>query len=69
MNSPAFSFDTLKPMAGRVLQDALNPLLKLDQASVEKLQALEGRRIECHRLCFLTPRSAFFHKIQADRRL
>ena len=48
MNSPAFSFDTLKPMAGRVLQDALNRLLKLDQASVEKLQALEGRRIECH---------------------
>ncbi len=48
MNSPAFSFDTLKPMAGRVLQEVLNRVLQLDQASVEKLQALEGRRIELH---------------------
>ena len=48
MSSPAFSFDTIKPMAGRVLQDALNRVIALDQASVEKLQALEGCRIELH---------------------
>ena len=48
MNTPAFSLDSLKPMAGRVLQDALNKLLALDSASVEKLSALEGRRIELH---------------------
>lgn len=48
MSSPAFSLDALKPVAGRVLQEALNRLLRLDQASVEKLQALEGRRIELH---------------------
>ena len=48
MNNAAFSFDTIKPMAGRVLQDALNRVIALDQASVEKLQALEGRRIELH---------------------
>ena len=48
MSSPAFSFDSIKPMAGRVLQEALNRIVALDQASVEKLQALEGRRIELH---------------------
>lgn len=48
MNSPAFSLDALKPMAGRVLQEALNRLVALDSASVEKLSALEGRRIELH---------------------
>lgn len=46
MNSPVFSLDPIKPMAGRVLQEALNRLLHLDPASVGKLQALEGRRIE-----------------------
>ena len=48
MNTPAFSLDSLKPMAGRVLQDALNKLLALDSSSVEKLSAFEGRRIELH---------------------
>ncbi len=48
MNSPAFSLDSLKPMAGRVLQDALNRLVALDPSTVEKLSALEGRRIELH---------------------
>lgn len=46
MNSPAFSLDSIKPLAGRVLQEALNRLLRLDTASVEKLRGLEGRRIE-----------------------
>ena len=46
MNSPAFSLDAIKPLAGRVLQEALNRLLLLDPASAGKLQALEGRRID-----------------------
>jgi len=46
MNSPVFSLDPIKPMAGRVLQEALNRLLRLDPASAGKLQALQGRRIE-----------------------
>ena len=46
MNSPAFSLDSIKPLAGRVLQEALNRTLRLDPASAGKLQALEGRRIE-----------------------
>lgn len=48
MNVPAFSLDTLKPVAGRVLQEALNRLLRLDAASLEKLDALQDRRIELH---------------------
>jgi len=48
MNAPAFSMDTLKPVAGRVLQEALNRLLRLDPASLEKLDALQGRRIELY---------------------
>jgi ubiquinone biosynthesis protein UbiJ len=48
MSGPAFSLDSLKPMAGRVLQDALNRLVALDPSTVEKLNALEGRRIELH---------------------
>lgn len=46
MDSPAFSLDPIKPLAGRVLQDVLNRALRLDPASLGKLQALEGRRIE-----------------------
>jgi ubiquinone biosynthesis accessory factor UbiJ len=48
MNAPAFSLETLKPVAGRVLQEALNRLLRLDAASLEKLDALQGRRIELY---------------------
>jgi ubiquinone biosynthesis accessory factor UbiJ len=48
MNAPAFSLETLKPVAGRVLQEALNRLLRLDAASLEKLDALQDRRIELH---------------------
>lgn len=46
MSTPVFSLDPIKPLAGRVLQEALNRLLRLDPASVGKLQALEGRRID-----------------------
>ena len=47
MSTP-FSLDSMKPLAGRVLQEGLNRALRLDPASREKLQALEGRRIEAH---------------------
>lgn len=48
MNARAFSLDSFKPIAGRVLQEALNRLLRLDAASLEKLDALQDRRIELH---------------------
>lgn len=48
MNARAFSLDSFKPIAGRVLQEALNRLLRLDVASLEKLEALQDRRIELH---------------------
>ena len=47
MSTP-FSLDSMKPLAGRVLQEGLNRAIRLDPASREKLQALEGRRIEAH---------------------
>ena len=48
MNARAFSLDSFKPVAGRVLQEALNRLLRLDAASLEKLNGLQDRRIELH---------------------
>ena len=48
MNARAFSLDSFKPVAGRVLQEALNRVLGLDLASLEKLEALQDRRIELH---------------------
>ena len=47
MSTP-FSLDSMKPLTGRVLQEGLNRAIRLDPASREKLQALEGRRIEAH---------------------
>lgn len=47
MNTP-FSLESLKPLAGRVLQEALNRAIRLDPDSHAKLRALEGRRIEAH---------------------
>jgi len=38
--------DSLKPLAGRALELALARLLALDPETLEKLQALEGRRVE-----------------------
>lgn len=48
MITPIFSLGSLKPIAGRVLQEALNRLLALDANSLQKLDALENRRIELH---------------------
>lgn len=43
---PASPLDTLKPLAGRALQTALNRLLALDPDTLAALRGLEGRRIE-----------------------
>ncbi len=48
MTSPAFSLEALKPLAGRVLQEALNRALQMDPDSLDRLEALNGRRIEAH---------------------
>jgi ubiquinone biosynthesis protein UbiJ len=45
MNSPRTPFDSLKPLAGRALEIALNRLLALDADTQADLSKLEGRRI------------------------
>lgn len=45
MNSPRTPFDSLKPLAGRALEIALNRLLALDPDTQADLAKLEGRRI------------------------
>src|SRR5207344_27383 len=45
MNSPRTPFDSLKPLAGRALEIALNRLLALDPDTRADLAKLEGRRI------------------------
>lgn len=45
-NRPASPLDTLKPLAGRALQTALNRLLALDPDTLAAVRGLEGRRIE-----------------------
>ena len=45
MNSPRTPFDSLKPLAGRALEIALNRLLALDPDTQADLSRLEGRRI------------------------
>ena len=39
-------FDSLKPLAGRALELALERVLALDPETAAKLQALEGKRVE-----------------------
>jgi ubiquinone biosynthesis protein UbiJ len=48
MNTTSLSLDTLKPLLGRAVQEVLNRTLHLDPTSIEKLTALEGRRIELY---------------------
>src|SRR5512141_3147418 len=45
MNSPRTPFDSLRPLAGRALEIALNRLLALDPDTQADLRKLEGRRI------------------------
>jgi len=45
MNTPRTPFDSLKPLAGRALEIALNSLLTLDPDTQADLAKLEGRRI------------------------
>jgi ubiquinone biosynthesis protein UbiJ len=42
----ASPFDTLKPIAGRALEAALNQLLALDPETRDALAGLDGRRVE-----------------------
>jgi ubiquinone biosynthesis protein UbiJ len=44
-NAPAHPLDALKPLAGRLLEQALNRLLALDPDTRTELQALHDRRI------------------------
>jgi ubiquinone biosynthesis protein UbiJ len=47
MTKPVFSpFDAFKPLAGRVLEAALNRLLALDPEVAAQLARLDGRRVE-----------------------
>ena len=45
MNSPRTPFDSLKPLAGRALEIALNRFLALDPDTQSDLARLQGRRI------------------------
>jgi ubiquinone biosynthesis accessory factor UbiJ len=44
--TPASPFDALKPVAGRVLEAALNRALGLDPETRDSLRALDGRRVD-----------------------
>lgn len=46
MTDTASSFDAFKPLAGRVLEAALNRVLALDPEAPAQLARLDGRRIE-----------------------
>ncbi len=45
-NSNRFGLHSLKPLAGRALEESLNRLIALDAETAEALSALEGRRIQ-----------------------
>ena len=48
MTERAMPFDSLKPLAGRTLEAALNRALALDPETRDGLRALDGRRIALH---------------------
>lgn len=48
MNAPRSPLDSLKPVAGRVLEAALNRALALDPETRDALRALDGRRVSMH---------------------
>ncbi len=45
MTEPRTPLDSLKPLAGRALEAALNRALALDPDTREGLRALDGRRV------------------------
>lgn len=48
MTSPRSPFDALKPLAGRLLETALNRALALDPETRAALAPLEGQRLQLH---------------------
>lgn len=62
--SPFPSFDAFKPLAGRVLEAALNRLLALDPEVRAQLARLDGRRIE---LALAAPSLALAVTVRGDR--
>jgi ubiquinone biosynthesis protein UbiJ len=48
MNERAMPFDSLKPLAGRTLEAALNRALALDPDTRDGLRALDGRSVALH---------------------
>lgn len=48
MTSPRPPFDALKPLAGRLLETALNRALSLDPETRAALAPLEGQRLQLH---------------------
>lgn len=58
------SFDSLKPLAGRALEAALNRALALDPDTRDALKAMDGRRIA---LAVDAPPLALQITVQADR--
>lgn len=48
MTDRASPFDSLKPLAGRALEAALNRALALDPDTRDSLRALDGRRVALH---------------------
>ena len=62
--APTSPLDVLKPIAGRVLEAALNRALALDPETREALRALDGRRIE---LTLASPPLALQLRVDGDR--
>ena len=64
MTESALPFDSLKPLAGRTLEAALNRALALDPDARDGLRALEGRRIALH---VAAPKLALQVTVAGDR--
>ena len=63
-NAATTPFDALKPMAGRLLEQALNRLLALDPEARAELQSLHGRRIA---LALEAPPVALEIRVEGDQ--
>jgi ubiquinone biosynthesis protein UbiJ len=64
MTESALPFDSLKPLAGRTLEAALNRALALDPDARDGLRALDGRRIALH---VAAPKLALQVTVAGDR--
>ncbi|MBA2238448.1 MAG: SCP2 sterol-binding domain-containing protein, partial [Lysobacter sp.] len=64
MTDPRSPLDSLKPLAGRALEAALNRALALDPDTREGLRALDGRRVA---LYVAAPPLALQVRVQGER--